>query len=239
MSDPYIIFNGVKSTEVAGIGVIMQQLPTFERPTRIVSFDQVPGRDGRLEQDDEVYDAYSTSMKVNCNGVDLRDVYAWLSGSGWLISSDEPDRAVWASLYMQMKGTRFRAGACFDSITVPVYCQPFRYFYPQPAPLSIITSPGLIENPGTIRSAPIITIKGTGNVSVMLGQYQMDFEDLTDGIIVDCEAEECFSLDGAQLLNGLVDMDEFPKLMPGANYVQWLGEGTITEMLIDRRCRDL
>ena len=236
MSEPYIIFNGTDSRD---LGVVMEQLPDFYRALRNVELIAVQGRDGRLEQDDGTHDVYSTAMKVNCFGVPLSRVYAWLSGAGWMISSDEPDRAVWASMHMPIKPTRFRVGgACYDSLTCTVYCQPFRYFYPEVDDVAVTASPGEIDNPGTAYSQPIITVRGSGDFSVILGQYQMDFEGIADGVIVDCELEECFSLDEAEQLNDRVSMEEYPKLQPGANYIQWNGTGVVESITVRRRCRD-
>ncbi len=236
MSEPYIIFNGIDSRE---LGVVVEQLPDFHRALRNVELIPVSGRDGRLEQDDETHDVYTTPMKINCFGVPLSRVYAWLSGAGWLISSDEPDRAVWTSMHMPIKPTRFRVNdACYDSLLCTVYCQPYRYFYPEAEDVTVTASPAEIENPGTWRSQPVITIRGSGDFSVLLGQYQMDFEDIEGGIVVDCELEECLSLDGAELLNSRANMDEYPRLMPGANYIQWSGTGTIESITVRRRCRD-
>ena len=237
VSEPYIIFNGTDSRE---LGVVMEKLPDFHRAMRNVELIAVPGRDGRLEQDERTHDVYTTDMKVNCFGVPLSSVYAWLSGAGWMISSDEPDRAVWVSIHMPIKPTRFRVnGACYDSLICTVYCQPYRYFHPEAEDAVITASPGEIENPGTWQAQPIIAIVGNGDFSIMLGQYQMDFEGIEGGIIVDCENEECMSLDGAELLNDRVNMDEYPRLAPGANYIQWDGTGRIESITVRRRCRDV
>ena len=61
MSEPYIIFNGVDSRE---LGVVMEQLPDLHRALRNVTLTMVPGRDGRLEQDEETHDVFTTPMKV-------------------------------------------------------------------------------------------------------------------------------------------------------------------------------
>ena len=235
MSEPYIIFNGVDSRD---LGVVMEKLPEFYRPLRNMELHQVAGRSGRLEQDENTHDVYSTSMKVNCFGVPVREVYAWLDGAGWLISSEEPDRAVWASMHMAINPSRFMVeDKCYHSLTVPVYCQPYRYFTPEAEDVTITESPGEIENPGTREAEPEITIQGSGDISVILGEYQMDFEGLTDGIIVDCEAQECFSLDKATLMNSYADIAEFPKLTPGVNYIQWTG--AVSSITVRRRCRDV
>lgn len=235
MSEPYIIFKGVDSRT---LGVVMEKLPEFFRPLRNVELIQVAGRSGRLEQDDGTHDVFTTSMKVNCFGIPMRDVYAWLGGAGWLISSEEPNRAVWASIHMPINPTRFSVeGKCYHSLTCTVYCQPYRYFMPEVDDVTITQSLSDIYNPGTWDSEPEITIRASGNVSVILGQYQMDFEGLSDGIIVDCEAQECYSLDKAVLMNSFADIEEFPKLKPGMNAVQWTG--SVSSITVRRRCRDI
>lgn len=236
MTEPYVIYNGGDSRE---IDVIVVKLPDLHRAPENVDLLKVKGRNGRLEQADGTCDTYQDSMKINCNGRTLREVYAWLSGAGWLISSDEPDRRVWVSMHPQAKNSRFRVNeACFDTITVTMHCQPFRYFEPDELPVTVLFSPGEIQNPGTWYSEPVITIRASGDISVLLGQYQMDFEGLTDGIIVDCELQECFTLDRTQLMNAYADIEEFPRLTPGANFIQWSGTGVVESITVERRCRD-
>lgn len=237
MNEPYVIFNGIKSSD---IGLVAEKLPDFHRPARMVELIYIPGRDGRIVQDEGTEEAYTTDMRINCMGQPLSVIYSWLSGEGWMISSDEPDRAVWVSFHGQIKDSRFRAeGKCFDSLTVPVYCQPYRYHMPQPEDEKITSRSGQVTNPGTAACMPIITIKGTGDVSVMFGGVQMDFEGLTDGIIVDSELMDCFSLDRSRLLNSMAEMEDFPTMQPGVTYIQWMGDGSIDEIIVSRRCRDL
>lgn len=236
MSEVYVIYNGIDSRE---LGVVVEKLPDLHRAPENVTQLPVKGRNGRLEQDDGTCDVYTDTMKINCFGRTLSEVYAWLSGAGWLISSEEPNRKVWASMHPLAKNSRFRVGgACYDTVTVSMYCQPFRYFEPDLDPVMVLFSPGEIENPGTRDSEPVITIRARGDISVLLGMYQMDFEGLTEGIIVDCELQECFNLDRTELMNAYADIEEFPRLEPGVNFVQWTGTGAVESIVVERRCRD-
>lgn len=228
-----MIYNGVDSRTV---GVFIQQMPAFLRPQRNKTFHQIAGRDGRLTQDNGGYDFYQTTMKINCNGQPLSKVYDWLSGDGWLISSEEPTRKVKVDLYYPIRNDAFRCDACYDTLTVTLYCQPYRY-HKEDVIQTVTSSSSTLTNPGTARSKPRLTIKGSGDAVVTLGLYQMDFEGLTNGIIVDAELMECLSLDESQLLNNLAAMDEFPELKPGANTLAWTGN--ITEVKVEMRCRDL
>lgn len=238
MSTPYIIYNDVDSRT---LGVVMQSMPDFNRPQRRTEIETVPGRDGSILRDIGAYDAYTASMSVNCMGVDLATVYNWLSGSGWLISSDEPERKVWVSLHSEIKNTHFRASGNYDQLTVSVYCQPFRYFIDYSE--LTITSTGTITNPGTAYSAPVIKISGLGDTPLMVNGNLIEINGLDSaGLLIDCEEMDCFNLAGTELRNSMVDLTAFPKMYPGANSFQWTNadnSNKITSITIDGRWRDL
>ena len=219
--EPYFIFRGIDSRD---IGVVVEDMFDVHRPKRNVQAIQVPGRDGRLTQDDGTYDTYTISGKVNCFGAPLSDVYAWLSGSGDLILGDEPTRSIRASATAQIKNTRFRCDGCYDSLQVSFDCQPFRYHVEQTEganDIPLTSSPTTVSNPGTHKSAPRLTIEGTGTVALTIGTQIVEVTDLAGGVIIDSELGECFDLTQSMLLNGKVTLldDGFPVLQPGANII--------------------
>lgn len=236
--EPYFIFRGIDSRD---IGVVVEDMFDVHRPKRNVRTIQVPGRDGRLTQDDSTYDTYTISGKVNCFGAPLSDVYAWLSGSGDLILGDEPTRSIRASATAQIKNTRFRCDGCYDSLQVSFECQPFRYHIEQTGGDDVIitSSPHTVTNPGTYKSAPQMTIEGTGNIVLTIGTQIVEIEELEDGIIIDSEMGDCFDLTKTRLLNSQVTLmdDEFPTLAPGANIISWTG--SVQKITITPRWRDV
>lgn len=236
--EPYFIFRGLDSRN---IGVVVEDMFDVHRPKRNVRTIQVPGRDGRLTQDDGTYDTYTISGKVNCFGAPLSDVYAWLSGSGDLILGDEPTRSIRASATAQVKNTRFRCDGCYDSLQVSFECQPFRYHIEQTEGDDVIitSSPDTVTNPGTHKSAPRFIIEGTGDVVLTIGTQIVEIEGLEGGIIIDSEMGDCLNLTETAYLNGHVTImdDDFPTLQPGANIISWTG--TVTKITITPRWRDL
>lgn len=236
--EPYFIFRGIDSRN---IGVVVEDMFDVHRPKRNVRTIQVPGRDGRLTQDDGTYDTYTISGKVNCFGAPLSDVYAWLSGSGDLILGDEPTRSIRASATAQVKNTRFRCDGCYDSLQVSFECQPFRYHIEQTEGDDVIitSSPDTVTNPGTYKSAPRFVIEGTGDVVLTIGTQIVEIEGLEGGIIIDSEMGDCLNLTETAYLNGHVTImdDDFPTLQPGANIISWTG--TVTKITITPRWRDL
>ena len=238
--EPYFIFRGIDSRD---IGVVVEDMFDVHRPKRNVQTIQVPGRDGRLTQDDGTYDTYTISGKVNCFGAPLSDIYAWLSGSGDLILGDEPTRSIRASATAQVKNTRFRCDGCYDSLQVSFDCQPFRYHVERTEganDIILTSSPATVSNPGTHKSAPRLTIEGTGDAVLTIGTQILEVTDLAGGVIVDTELCECFDLTETALRNDRVTLmdDSFPVLHPGANIISWTGDG-MTKITITPRWRDL
>lgn len=234
MENPYFIFAEKDSRDM---GVIVESLPTIQRPRRKVTRFDVTGRDGPIEVDDGGYDGYQTTMNVNANGQAREKLFAWLTGEGWLITSDEPNRAMWASLDAQIKTKRFFCGACYDTLTVTAYIYPYRYVYPMTAAIECTSFPATITNPHAISSRPRLTIEGSGDVIVTVNAQQMAFTDLTDGIIVDSELMECLNLSETALMNGNAAMEAFPEFASGANMISV--SGSVTKITVLPRWRVL
>ena len=63
---------------------------------------------------------------------------------------------------------------------------------------------------------------------------------MTDGVIIDSEQQDAIDYDdGLTLRNDLVVLDEFPKLLPGANVISWSGTGTVSSVTVLPRWRYL
>ena len=234
MDEPYFVYAGQDSRDM---GVVVEELPTIQRPRRKVTRCDVSGRDGPVELDDGGYDGYQTTMQVNVFGQTREKVFGWLIGEGWFVSSDEPDRAMWVSLDAQVKGKRFFCGECFDTLTVTLYIYPYRYVWPTPAAQEFTAFPSTLTNNYGIASEPRIRIEATGDVLVNINAQQMSFVGLTDGIIVDSELMECLNLTETALLNSSASCTDFPLLKPGANMISV--DGNVTRILITPRWRVL
>ena len=121
MAQPYFIFKGIDSRDM---GVVVETLPTIQRPRRKITRYDVTGRDGALEVDEGGYDGYTTTMKINAFGQKLETLNAWLDGDGWFITSDEPDRQLWVVMDAQLKGTRYNVSGAQSVINRGSYSFP-------------------------------------------------------------------------------------------------------------------
>lgn len=86
--------------------------------------------------------------------------------------------------------------------------------------MTITQSTGTITNPGSVYSEPIITVNGTGEITLMVGQTIVELSDITDSITLDSELQEAYN--GSQSMNACMSGD-FPILKPGLNGISWTG----------------
>lgn len=225
------------------MGVTVTEQVSYIRPEEVVNTVQVPGRSGTLRlRGQAAYGevAYSPVCILR-PGADREAVFAWLRGSGQVVFGSMPDAAFDARLSGQIAYAELVDGAPdgYLTFTPGFICQPYRY---QAAPDADIVidggqdAPVMIRNPGNVDAAPIITVRGSGDMTLTISGSAVVLSGLVDGIVLDCEMLDAYSLDRSALLNNRMDGD-FPVIPPGDCYVAWaLGEGaalhsvTITPM---------
>jgi phage-related protein len=85
-----------------------------------------------------------------------------------------------------------------------------------------------------VYSEPILTVTGSGDITLMVGTTIVELEDISSSIILDCALKEAFL--GTTLMNDHMTGD-FPVLKPGANAISW--SGTVTRVVIQPNWRYL
>lgn len=231
LKEAWFEFRGIRSTDM---GVEMLSRPQREQPSAMGQSITVSGRSGRLWLEDGTWDDVLVQVQCVVPDGEMDRVTAWLSGCGELRFSDEPERVYRARVRGGAVRTMPFARLSAQQFTLGFDCGPFRYQYP-PAEAIVLTESGAVNNPGTVASQPRIVIEGTGDITLSVGGCLMVFEGIEGGIVVDSEAMECFSPDGAALLNDRADMEEFPLMACGSNAVTWTGD--VTKVSIEPRWR--
>lgn len=231
LKEAWFEFKGVNS---ADMGVMLLARPQRTQPDANGERIQVSGRSGRLWLGDGTWDNASAEVSCIVPEGDMDDVLNWLTGSGWLRFSDEPERAYRARVINGIVRTQPYARFAAQRFSVAFDCQPFRYLYPAAEELEL-TQGGNVQNPGTAASCPKIWVYGSGDIALYVGAHLLAFEDVSDGVAVDCELMEVLNLTETELLNGCAQIDEFPQLEPGANAVSW--SGAVEKVVIEPRWR--
>ena len=85
----------------------------------------------------------------------------------------------------------------------------------------------LLENPGTVHSEPIITVYGSGEITLMVGQFIVELADFEGSITINSELQEAYSR--ITSMNSSMS-GGFPLLVPGNNAISWTGDVTRIEI---------
>lgn len=222
LTEAWFEFKGIRSSDM---GIKLRKMATRTVPGVSISRKNVSGRDGTLRYgratDDDV------TVKIECDAVDdtkITQIMGWLTGSGDLRFSDEPNLAYDASIEKEYTRSQILARYAGQRFTVAWTCAPHRRLYPEAEPITITTSGTQIINPGTAAALPRIEITGSGDFSLTIGMQTAFFSGVDGGIIVDSELGDALTTDGAQLANDRMD-GELYAIQPGANVVSWLTGG--------------
>lgn len=221
-SEAWFEFGGIKNTE---LGVEMISMPARNLPIQRGKSYCVSGRSGMLWRSDGAYDNVEISLEfIVPDEVNIIAVNGWLSGSGLLRFSDEPEYAYEARISRNFKRQSVTPRMTAQRYAVTFTCHPFRLLYPEADAFTISASGSTFNNPGTAPSKPRLKITGSGDFSVTIGMETLFFSGVTDGgIIVDSQLMDALTYDGALLANDRISGMPWT-LQPGWNVVSWLTE---------------
>ncbi len=249
LTEAWFEFKGVKSSDM---GVLLRQMPTRFLPGRNYTRRKAAGRDGSILTGDGSYN--DVSVRIECSVPDaskLAAVLAWLTGSGSLRFSDEPDLTYDASVEKEYSRASILSRCEGQRFTITWTCAPIRRLYPDAADITVKSSGTAFTAQGTYFALPRLAIYGSGafHVTISGGGHSssMFFTSVpSDGIVVDSERMDALTMDGAGLLNRcmLSNSDDFFRIWPGTNVLSWgLGSGdeeesgSISKIIITPRWR--
>ena len=86
-------------------------------------------------------------------------------------------------------------------------------------------------NPTGIQARPLITITGSGDITLLIGTQIIQLSGIEDGIVLDSELQEVYWND---TLKNSCMTGEFPVLGEGNTAVSWTG-GSISEVRVTPR----
>ncbi len=218
----HFLWNGV-DCRTYGIHVLKQ--PDITIPAERVTFTDVPGRPGSLAtlQGEDVYD----DMILSAEGIisdtsRINEIARDLTGSGTVTFANRPGGYYKARIVNQISFEKILRGNPHRSFVVNFRCHPF-FYADAVADITVTASGTTITNPGSVYSEPILTVYGSGDITLMVGTTVVGLEGISGSIVLDCALKEAYS--GSTLMNGHMSGD-FPVLRPGTNAVSWTGAVT-------------
>lgn len=210
-------FKGIDSREY---GILISSVPERVRPERRVKEIEIPGRSGILTQDEEVYNAYVIQMECSTRGSGrLDEIVAWLNGAGDLTLSTEPDKVYQASIYNKISIAD--QIYLYNSFLLQFKVQPFKYNINPFADELTLTAPTIIRNGGTVYSEPIITVYGSGDITLSINDVDYPLYGVSEYITIDSEMMEVFK--GTANQNSKYGGEAFPRFEVGENTISWTG----------------
>lgn len=219
----YVIINNVNSNTKTGLAI--SKLPPITKPLMRTTKEEIDGRDGDIITQ-LGYSAYDKELEIGLYGTfDIDSIISFFNQSGTITFSNESDKYYNFTILDQID---YESLLKFRTATVKLHCQPFKYEVGETAK-TLTSGNNTVKNKGNIYSKPILSITGSGTISVSLNGNQIFSIDLSeeDDIVIDVENLEAYDPDDNSLLNRCVtgDYDDF-KLLSGDNTVSL--SGTIT-----------
>ncbi len=214
----YFLWNGVDCRQY---GIHVTEQPPITIPSERATFTNVPGRSGSLTtlEGNDVYD--DLRLTASCFIADparIPAIAAWLKGSGQVTFANRQGGFYQARIVNQIPFEKILRGNPHRAFAVNFRCKPF-WYQAGVEPISLTTSGTFITNPGSVFSEPVITVYGSGEVTLMVGMTITGLE-ITNSITLDTPLMEAYS--GSTSMNNRMSGD-FPMLLPGQNAVSWTG----------------
>jgi len=226
-------FNFLGKDSHADFGLVIEKRPIIPKPQRNIQYVEVPGRSGSLKIDDATYK--DIVIPVQCGFKDdhlpakADLVKSWLdSGEGPLIFSNQPDKYYLAHVSDPVDISQELK--VLGKFLVNFRCKPFKYDVTNAA--VTLTSPGIITNPGTVASEPIILVTGNGNITLTINGADIQLTGVSGSITIDSVLKDAYK--DTLLQNNLMNGD-FPVLIPGDNTISWTGAVTSLQITTNWR----
>ena len=187
-----------------------------------------------------VYDDFILSAECIIENTNrLPEINAWLRGSGPNVGFNKVTFAnrqggfYYARIVNQISFEKILRGNPHRSLAVNFRCQPF-WYQENVQPITLTASTQFITNPGSVYSEPVITVYGSGDITLMVNSTIIELKDIDGSITLDTPLMEAYN--GATSLNSKMTGD-FPVLQSGSNAVSW--KGSVTKVFVQPNWRFL
>lgn len=198
------------------MGVIVSSYPPIIRPPERAIQQTIPGRPGTLilTEGHDIFDSYLRTFVIGLRpGADHQRVENWLRGPGTAIFGNEPKFMYFGRILAAVQWDKVGSWI-LKTGSVQMLTQPYKARSPQ-EPDFTMTASGNIYNPGDVAAKPVITVTGTGDIALSIGDTSLELSDAPTGLTIDCDA-------GIILTAGGTAWDgewtgEFLRIAPGNN----------------------
>ena len=225
-------WNGVSCLEY---GMRVTQQPTITIPKERLTDVTVPGRPGTLHLPEGASIYEDIELTATCyipESSQVPAIAAWLQGEGKVEFANRAGGFYYARLADIIQFNRIVRGRTALTFELKFVCKPFWYALPI-VTVSFSDQGYLLHGEGTVFSEPIITVNGSGDITLMVNETTVYLNDLEDSITLDCAAGIAYSIGENDTLvwageKVALEDGEWPTLKPvdNNNLFNWtLGSG--------------
>lgn len=209
-------------------GIIVNQLPPITKPMKKTETVNIDGMNGDITIDNG-YAAYDKQIQVTfLKKPDVDALNNWLSGSGKLILSNEPDKYYDAEVFGEVEIVREKT---LYTAVITFHVQPYKHLIREKKATG--TDSVTVVNQGFAESLPVIKITGSGDVEVKIDGVTIFAVNIDDEyVIVDSERQDAYK---ESTLKNRQMSGEFIKLPRGKTTITTTG--TVTAIEAEPRSR--
>ena len=219
----YFIWNGVDSRSM---GITSKGHAPLIRPEERVNHVQIPGRSGDLTEleGENIFNSYIQTVSFSVDGAEqVKAVFQWLRGAGYVTFSGEPDKQQQARVIGAVTMERVSRNLDIWRGQAQFYCQPLKErIYTESETL---TASGSVYNAGDVDAYPVIIAEPAENATAMTVTVNGKTFTMTgvDGWRrIDSAAREVSDAEQTALYT-LYSSGPFPVLKPGHNTIAGTG----------------
>ena len=222
MAQSFFIWNGI---DCRSKGITMRGPAPIIRPEERVKHVEIPGRSGDVTETEgeNIYNSYIQTVSISARGgYNVREVYKWLRGSGFVTFSGEPDKKQAARVIGAITLNRISRNMDKWQGEVQFYCQPLKQLLTEEK-VTISSSGASVRNNGDVICKPMwkVTVaSGKTRITLAAGGNSITVTGLTAGnnYYIDSDSMEVWNSAKTSLLT-VNSTGDFPVLNPGANTV--------------------
>ena len=220
------ILNEVYSDD---IDTVIQSRPVLEAPKRRVTFKKSFGKSGDIPYDEESYDNTTLQLSLSTDGRDAvhsRERIFELFDSGDYMNlrmycDDTKYYRVLVTDPPKFESRYYMGEGMSYDVTMTV--KPYKILVNSRQ--LTLTKEEQINNPTNKASLPIVTIYGTGDITLLVEGRPFVMKNVVEHITLDSELMFAYKTTGGVILNenSKTFTRTFPFFSPGLNSVKWVG----------------
>ncbi len=224
MAQSFFIWNG---TDCRSKGIIMRGHAPIIRAEERVKHVEIPGLAGDLTETEgeNIFNSYIQTVSISVRGgYNVREVFRWLRGSGYVTFSSEPDRMQAARIIGAVTLNKHSHNLDFWNGEVQFYCQPLKQKL-QEEKVTISSSGSSVRNEGDVEAKPLWKVTASGStVVITAGGKTLTLTDYSAGLVAWVDSESMMVLKGDRSADWTKwSSGDFPVLQPGNNTVTGSG----------------